>query len=163
MFRIKDWFIGKMTKEYHLGGQREEPGEFGRWSRTYYSTPAVQTFTAEQIVRESEKAYQVSMPYVSCTTGKAKGPFKEWIPKSAVEPLAQWEATEGAKEKRIEEIGIVAYREERMQQGMARHEMLVQWAKDNGVKGVRVKMKRVTLIEKIQQAGLTVPTFEVSA
>jgi hypothetical protein len=44
-----------------------------------------------------------------------------------------------------------------MQAGLNRYEQLVQWAKDNGVKGVRSRMKTVNLMKLIAAAGLTAP------
>ena len=47
--------------------------------------------------------------------------------------------------------------------GLSRYEKLVQWAKDNGVKGARSRMKTSTLMDLIANAGLTPPTELVKA
>ena len=44
-----------------------------------------------------------------------------------------------------------------MQAGLNRYEKLVAWAKEQGVKGVRSRMKTVTLMNLIEAAGLTPP------
>lgn len=44
-----------------------------------------------------------------------------------------------------------------MQAGLNRYEQLVKWAKDNGVKGVRNRMKTQNILNLIRDAGLTVP------
>jgi hypothetical protein len=44
-----------------------------------------------------------------------------------------------------------------MQAGLNRYEQLVQWAKDNGVKGVRSRMKTANIMKLIAAAGLTAP------
>jgi hypothetical protein len=49
------------------------------------------------------------------------------------------------------------------QAGLSRYEKLVQWAKDNGVKGARARMKTTTLMNLIESAGLTPPTELVRA
>jgi hypothetical protein len=43
------------------------------------------------------------------------------------------------------------------QAGLNRYEKLVAWAKEQGVKGVRSRMKTVTLMNLIEAAGLTPP------
>ena len=49
------------------------------------------------------------------------------------------------------------------QRGLNRYEQLVQWAKDNGVKGVRSRMKTVNVMKLIAEAGLQAPTELVNA
>ena len=44
-----------------------------------------------------------------------------------------------------------------MENGLKYNEILVTYAKNNGVKGVRIGMRTVTLIKKIEDAGLDVP------
>ena len=47
--------------------------------------------------------------------------------------------------------------------GLNRYEKLVAWAKENNVKGVRSRMKTVTLMNLIEAAGLTPPAELVRA
>lgn len=47
--------------------------------------------------------------------------------------------------------------EKAMNDGLDYNEKLVIYAKENGVKGVRVGLRTATLIDKIQKAGLEVP------
>jgi hypothetical protein len=49
------------------------------------------------------------------------------------------------------------------QRGLNRYEQLVQWAKDNGVKGVRSRMKTANIMKLIKAAGLTAPAELVRA
>jgi hypothetical protein len=43
------------------------------------------------------------------------------------------------------------------QRGLDRYEQLVAWCKENGVKGVRSRMKTVNIMKLIREAGLTAP------
>lgn len=47
--------------------------------------------------------------------------------------------------------------EKAFENGLKYNESLVEYAKNNGVKGVRIGMRTNTLIEKIKNAGLEVP------
>jgi hypothetical protein len=49
------------------------------------------------------------------------------------------------------------------QRGLNRYEQLVQWAKENGVKGVRSRMKTANIMKLIAAAGLTAPAELVKA
>ena len=64
-----------------------------------------------------------------------------WVPKSCTMTKEEYEATLIEEKKRFEE-GKVAY------------EKLVAWAKDQGVKGVRVGLRKETILKKINEAGL---------
>lgn len=48
----------------------------------------------------------------------------------------------------------------RFELGCKRYEKLLKWGKDNGVKGLRVGLGKVTIQSKIRCAGLTPPTDE---
>ena len=50
----------------------------------------------------------------------------------------------------------VAY-QKAVQAGLNRYEKLVKWAKDNGVKGVRSRMKTANIMKLISDAGITAP------
>lgn len=50
-----------------------------------------------------------------------------------------------------------------MQAGLNRYEQLIQWAKDNGVKGVRARMKTQNVLKLISASGLTPPAELVKA
>jgi hypothetical protein len=62
----------------------------------------------------------------------------------------------------LDDFNEVAYHRA-MQAGLNRYEQLVQWAKDNGVKGVRSRMKTQNILNAIKDAGLTVPAELVKA
>jgi hypothetical protein len=56
----------------------------------------------------------------------------------------------------------VAYRAAQ-QRGLNRYEQLVTWCKENGVKGVRSRMKTANIMKLIAAAGLTAPAELVKA
>lgn len=88
------------------------------------------------VERKTEKAAKVRF------FDRDIGSFSIWIPLSAINPEpTQWEIEKAKKE------------EERFNKYLA----LIAWAKENGVKGVREKMKKSTVISKIKEAGLDVP------
>lgn len=88
------------------------------------------------VERKTEKAAKVRF------FDRDIGSFSTWIPLSAINPEpTKWEIEKAKKE------------EERFNKYLA----LIAWAKENGVKGVREKMKKSTVITKIKEAGLEVP------
>lgn len=88
------------------------------------------------IEKETEKALYIKF------TDLDIGSFYTWVPIVAINPEpTKWEIEKAKKE------------EERFNKYLA----LVKWAKENGVKGVREKMKKSTVISKIEEAGLEVP------
>jgi hypothetical protein len=99
-------------------------------------------FTDSQIIRVTEKAMLVMLEY-DCH-GIAEKHFETWIPKACVLTEDEYKA-EVATEKDRYAAGYLPYAE------------LVEWAKANGVKGVRNKMRRETIMAKIKEAGLTYP------
>lgn len=102
----------------------------------------LQYFEETQIIRVTEKAMLVMLEY-DCH-GIAEKHFETWIPKSCVLTEEEYKA-EGVAEKDRYIAGCQSYGE------------LVAWAKANGVKGVRNKMRRETIMAKIKEAGLTYP------
>jgi hypothetical protein len=99
-------------------------------------------FTDSQIIRVTEKAMLVMLEY-DCH-GIAEKHFETWIPKFVILTEDEYKA-EAATEK------------DRYQSGCESYAELVAWAKANGVKGVRNKMRRETIMAKIKEAGLTYP------
>lgn len=99
-------------------------------------------FSDSQIIRVTEKAMLVMLEY-DCH-GIAEKHFETWIPKACVLTEDEYKA-EVATEKDRYTAGYLPYAE------------LVEWAKANGVKGVRNKMRRETIMTKIKEAGLIYP------
>lgn len=97
------------------------------------------------IARETEKALQIEVSH-------KVGNFKFWVPKSCLMNEEDFQREREYEEKR----------EAKMADGLAYNEMLVEFAKANGVEGVRRRMKTKTLIEKIVAAGLEVPSRQVA-
>ena len=92
------------------------------------------------IARETEKALQLEVVHEI-------GNFKFWCPKSCLMTEEDF-----AIERKRE-----AEREAKMADGLAYNEALIEFAKANGVAGIRRRMKTSTIIEKIKAAGLEVP------
>ena len=68
--------------------------------------------------------------------------YTKFIPKAAVKTKSQVRAEEKQAQKRFES-------------GAKRYNAMVEFAKTNGVKGVRVGLKKETILEKIRKAGLS--------
>lgn len=93
-----------------------------------------------EIIQETEKAYKL---YIKTETldGEYDLSYKRWIPKSATKTEKQMRE-ERAKENR------------KFERGKKRYEKMLDFAKKNGVKNVRVGMRKETILEKINKAGL---------
>lgn len=72
------------------------------------------------------------------------GTVKTWVPKSCIQ--TQEEYDEDAR----------TYREEYLKRNES-YKTLIQWAKDQGVKGIRVGLRVETIKQKIVAAGLVIP------
>lgn len=109
-------------------------------------------FLLKTLSNEELTAYRTGTPYVARETEKAVlikndtkfGMVSFWCPKSCTMTLEEKEM----------EMQSFEYNFER---GLLYNEILLDFAKKNGVKGVRLGMRTVTLIKKIEEAGLTVP------
>lgn len=97
----------------------------------------------EQIEKETEKALYV-MVHIESVDGERECLFRTWVPKSCVETFEEYEA---------ERTQAVA----RFEAGKEKYAMLVDWAKAQGVKGIRVGLKKDTILAKIAAAGLVAP------
>ncbi len=89
--------------------------------------------TSFNIVKETEKAVQLLWD-------SKYGKMFKWAPKSCM--ITEQEAIA------IQEKEVSAFK---------KYEKLIAWAKENNVKGVRNRMKKTTIIVKIQAAGLVAP------
>lgn len=98
------------------------------------------------IVNETEKAYRVvcSSDYGTVTI---------WVPKSCTMTEEEWEAEQAAEMERSRRYF------QRMEEGRERLEKLIAWAKEQGVKGVRIGLRKATVLKKIEEAGLVAPEF----
>ena len=85
------------------------------------------------IERETEKAYLLKW-------NSDFGYFTKWVPKSCIYS--------------DEEIAEVC---KKIDKALDYNRLLVDYAKENGVKGAIVGLKTRTLIEKIKKAGLEIP------
>lgn len=95
---------------------------------------------AVEVIGETEKAYKVMVGY--CTLdGEIDGDKAMWCPKSCTITEEEFNAEQEEKEARF-------------QDGCNAYEAMIKFAKENGVKGVRKGMKKVTILAKIRNAGL---------
>lgn len=93
-----------------------------------------------EILRETEKAVNIKF------TSKYGNLFS-WIPKSVFMTKEDERKEEERMNKRIAKF----------EEGKRRYEELVKFAKENGVKYVRIGLRKETIINKIKEAGLEVP------
>lgn len=101
----------------------------------------VESVSDKEVIKESEKA--VLIKFVSDF-----GSFTKWIPKSC---LMTEEDYRIEREKEIE-------RAKRFEEGKKRYGQLIKFAKENKVKGIRIGLRKETIINKIKDAGLEVPS-----
>lgn len=90
------------------------------------------------IEKETEKAYFLKW-------NSDYGFIKRWVPKSCIYTQEEY-------------VEIIEKETKRIVRGLDYNTKLVEFAKENNIKGVRVGLKTKTLIEKIKNAGLEVPT-----
>ena len=93
-----------------------------------------------EILRETEKAVNIKF------TSKYGNLFS-WIPKSVFMTEEDYRIEREKEEKRIA----------RFEKGKKRYEKLVEFAKANNVKGVRIGWRKETIINKIKDAGIELP------
>ena len=93
-----------------------------------------------EILRETEKAVNIKF-------ASKYGNLFSWIPKSVFMTEEDYRIEREKEEKRIA----------RFEKGKKRYEKLVEFAKANNVKGVRVGWRKETIINKIKNAGLELP------
>lgn len=106
------------------------------------------------IKKETEKAYLLEF-------NSDYGTITKWVPKSCTYQGIKVDRT--PREKTEEEKARDKEMIRKAFPGLAYNEYLTNYAKENNVKGVRIGMKTATLIEKIKNAGLEVPSRNVIA
>lgn len=95
------------------------------------------------VEKETEKAYYGTIE-VDSVDGEYEKTIHVWVPKKCTMTLEEAQAEDEREEKAIKS-------------GIEYNSMLVEFAKSNGVKGVRKGFRTATLVEKIKAAGLEVP------
>ena len=93
-----------------------------------------------KVVRETEKAYMIELDYETLD-GEWGGRKKVWVPKSVAQTYEQAQQAAAAKT-------------EKMNNAFAEMDRLIQLGKDNGIKGIRRGMKRVTIEKMLRDAGV---------
>ena len=96
-----------------------------------------------RVEKETEKAYYGAIE-VDSVDGEYEKTIHMWVPKMCTMTLEEAREHEEKEEKAIEN-------------GIEYNKKLVVFAKENGVKGVRIGLRTATLIDKIKAAGLEVP------
>ena len=91
------------------------------------------------IERETEKAYLLCIAWDY--TSDLYRTLKVWVPKSATMTDEEYREEQRKEDERFEE-------------GCKRYENLVAFAKEHGIKGIRVGMRKNTILTKIAEAGL---------
>lgn len=92
------------------------------------------------IVRETEKAYLLSYE-TETIDGERDITVSFWCPKSCT--MTEEEAAAEGKAKA-----------QRFMEGKERYAKLIEYAKANGIKGIRTGMRKETVLAKIRTAGL---------
>ena len=95
------------------------------------------------VEKETEKAYYGTIE-VDSVDGEYEKTIHVWVPKKCTMTLEEAQAEDEREEKAIES-------------GIEYNKKLVEFCKDNGIKGARTGLRTTTLIEKIKKAGYEIP------
>ena len=101
------------------------------------------------IVKETEKAYRVHMYNMS-------NGAEIWIPKSCTLGTVD-EMISEAREAEKRQLEWEAKRQARFEAACKAYAELIEYARANGVRGVREGLRRETIENKIKAAGLPLP------
>lgn len=93
-----------------------------------------------RIIKETEKAYLLDVEWFT-VDGEYDGSTYKWVPKSCTLTMKEHADIEERQEKAFED-------------GCRRYENLINFAKNNNVKGVRIGLRKETILKKIKDAGL---------
>lgn len=92
------------------------------------------------IIKQTEKAYLLDVEWYT-VDGEYDGSTYKWVPKSCTFTMKEHADIEERQEKAFED-------------GCRRYENLINFAKNNNVKGIRVGLRKETILKKIKEAGL---------
>lgn len=95
------------------------------------------------VIKETEKAVMLEIEAYTLD-GEYEAVKNIWVPKKCTLTEEEYELEEKQQE-------------EKMQSGLNYNQKLINFCKENGIKGVRKMMKTKTLLEKIEKAGLVAP------
>lgn len=96
--------------------------------------------SGSEVIGETEKAYKIEVSYTT-RDGERDGVTTMWCPKSCALSSEEYRAAIDAEAERYED-GCKAY------------DAMIKFAQENGIKGVRVGLRKATILKKIQEAGL---------
>ena len=122
---VQDWFIDKVNMP------------------SYAMRP--RTNMEVTIEGETEKAWKVSI-YTETRDGERDVWVKTYVPKSVTMTKSAYEKDKQAREKE---------QDRRFKAGQAKYNKMLDFAKANNVKGVRVGLRSETILKKIEAAGLS--------
>lgn len=100
------------------------------------------------ILQETEKAYRVETGVTNDNNDLMT--IDMWIPKSCIEPIDEYTARTGNIV--IDHVAVIEQRK-------ANHTRLVDYARENGIKGVRTSMHDLTIVEMLRDARVTIPEW----
>lgn len=131
--RVKVWFEKKIREQLEVGG----------------AMPYI--ISIDPTLKETDKAVLAAVEYGFHSTLETVKTV--WIPKSVIVTEEQYqadlkEAEEKAKKKYMS--------------GLEYNEMLRKLAKEHGLKNIRQRMCTQTLIQKLKDAGIEIPSKEVA-
>lgn len=101
----------------------------------------IHEYDSVTIVEERGKAYKIAIETESLS-GEHDLVIERFVPKSVVMTEREYEKLEDDRAARFED-------------GKKRYEKMIKFAKENGVKGVRVGLRKETILRKIEAAGLS--------
>lgn len=131
--RVKTWFETKIKEQLANGGYQ----------------PYIISIDPTQ--KETEKAVLVLVEYGYCSSLETSKTI--WIPKSVVITEEEYEAELKAAEERAKK---------KYMSGLEYNEVLRKLAKEHGLKNIRQRMCTQTLIQKLKDAGIEIPSKEVA-
>ena len=130
--------IESLELQEEKGIQLGDTVEVAKWFKFDLPNTAIQPRRVT-VVGETEKAWKVDIETESLS-GEHDMHFQKYMPKSAVSnPLKKLKNWKEEAEKKA--------------MGRARYSEMIKFAKENNIKGVREKLRKETILDKISAAG----------
>lgn len=126
--KVKDWFQNKIELPNYVMHPRHSELHWGGMT----------------ILEKRPKAIKVGFT-LETLDGERDIHLKRWIPKSALESRKAYQKAEQEREK----ASLKKYNE-----GKTKYDKLIKFAKENNVKGVRVGLRKDTIIAKLKDKGI---------
>lgn len=115
-------------KKWFMGNIKQENRNYNFYSRK------------AEVIHETEKAYKV---LIECSSidGEWDGEKTVWVPKSCTMTGEEYQSEQADERKHFED-------------GCRAYDQLIEFAKANGVKGIRSGMRKATIEQKIKESGI---------